>query len=275
MVWMANHPHLLVRAFDADALKCFYMELQKKITDCMKCLLGFEQLNLWEGEPEVAIVLDVDKAIQRIVYYYLNPSQANLVDTISEYPLLNTWLEFSSSPGDLDAALTSLTPWIQQPTIKKLRSRRLTAPEDAYITQQLIEKATRQHDLIIRPNDWMKAFNITSNEEVKRINDQIIAAVTAGEAQFAADRARKGYVALGAKRLRKQEILKPHKPKKKSRRIFVLGSTKEIRIPYIQKIKEIFTECSRLYRLASKGHLVTWPPGVFPPSIPPLANALT
>lgn len=274
MVWMANHPHLLVRAFDAKAFKNFYMELQKKLTEYIKRLTGSKHLLLWEGRAQVSKVEDVEKAIQRIAYFYQNPSRANLVNSIEEYPLLNTWEIFNECACDLTAQVTTKVPWIRLPTVKRLRSRRVTEPEDRQLAERLTQQAKFQHELTIMPNDWMRAFGITQGAEVARINEQIRKETAAGEAQSAAERLKRSSGVVGAKRLRQQEILKSHIPAKKSRINFILASTKELRIAYIKKVREIFSECTRLYRLACRGELVSWPAGVFPPAIVPLANAV-
>ena len=75
---------------DAELCVYFYQELQKKVTEAMKRLLGVRRLNLWEGDPILAEVLDADKVISRITYFYANPAEADLVDSIDEYPGLTS-----------------------------------------------------------------------------------------------------------------------------------------------------------------------------------------
>ena len=274
MLWMANHPHMIIRAFDAEALRLFLMETQRKTTEYVKRLLGLRYLQLWEGEAQVSKILDLDEAVERIAYLYLNPARANLVESIAEYQGLNTWKEFNSSLTDLNTCVSTDVPWIRFPAIKKLRSRKVTAPEDRLIVEELSATSKRRQRLEIKPNDWMEAFGITSSEAVAAINARIRKEVAVVEKSLSLERAAKGYSVLGTKRLRSQEILKSHTPKKHQRRNFVLSSSKDLRIAYIKKVKAIFAECRRLYHLASRGEIVIWPPGVFPPAIKPLANAL-
>ena len=35
-LWQGNHPHIVAILKDADQARCFYMELQKKLTDAIK-----------------------------------------------------------------------------------------------------------------------------------------------------------------------------------------------------------------------------------------------
>ena len=46
-LWMSNHPHIVVVFKDAELAKRFYTEVQKKLTDAIKRLLGMEHLNIW------------------------------------------------------------------------------------------------------------------------------------------------------------------------------------------------------------------------------------
>jgi len=64
-LWMGNHPHLIVVSRDAEKLKLFYTELQKYLTEAIKRLLGLDLLLLWEGRPMVALVGDIESAVER------------------------------------------------------------------------------------------------------------------------------------------------------------------------------------------------------------------
>lgn len=274
MVWMGNHVHLFIRVLDAVAFRLFYMETQKKITDYIKRLLGRKYLTLWQGKPQVAQVLDVEKAIERIVYFYTNPSSAHLVESISEHPLLNTWTAFTTCAPDLQASYSEKVPWVRLPALKKLRSRTLTASEDKALTEALTKKSKRTHDYRILPNSWMKAFGIKAPEEIGALNDRIQQRVAYEEERSRKERALKGHGVVGRKRLRQQQIMAPHEPKKRERRNFVLASCAIARKEYIKKVRELFSYCRELYRQAQEGHFVIWPPGVYPAAVPPLANAL-
>ena len=81
-LWMSNHPHLILVAQDAEQCMRFYAELQKRITDAIKRLLGRKFLRLWEGRPLVAQIADLDAAKDRIAYLYGNPSAADVTVNI-------------------------------------------------------------------------------------------------------------------------------------------------------------------------------------------------
>lgn len=66
---MANHPHILAVFEDAEMAEYFYMEVQKKLTDAIKRLLGVEQLNIWAKTPRVIEVADLRSAVKMIANF--------------------------------------------------------------------------------------------------------------------------------------------------------------------------------------------------------------
>ncbi len=274
-LWMANHAHILVVVQDADSCKRFYMELQKKITDYMKRLLGRHYLDLWEGEPAVIAILDLDKAVDRVRYLYSNPAKANLVETIRDFPGYSTWSYFSEVSAELTARYVSRTPWVRQYHIQPLKRGLISRSEDERFAATLREKPRKFHELAVLPNAWMRCFNITEGRDVAAVNRRILGLIQDSEESFRNTRKAEHKGVLGAERLRREPITKEHTPKKNDQKIFAMASDKEVRIDYIQKVLSICEQCADLARRQRRGERVCWPPGVFPSPLPMMASALT
>lgn len=269
---MGNHIHLFAIPYDVSMCSKFCCEVQKKLTDYLKCLLGVDELHLWEGRPTIAKVLNLDYAIERIAYFFANPAAANLVDNIEQYPGLSSYQATVDNQSNLDAIVVEECPWIRQPTIAQLPTRKPTGRQDCYFANQLRSANRLTHDLILEPNAWMKCFGITSSAQVKEINERILESTKSKEAQARELRVREGKMPMGAKRLLQVPIMAAHKPKKKGRKIYVLSSIKELRINYIREFKEFCRECRRCYEAWKAGQTnVVWPPGAFRPPMPPLS----
>jgi len=273
-IWLSNHAHLIVRALDAKGLVKFYAETQKRITDYLKKFLNLEYLDLWEERIMVARIYDLAKAKERIRYLYLNPARANLVDSINEYPGVSSWLAFTTVSPSVKAQYKEKVPWIRLPSVEPLPSRTLTKTQDLHITTKLKESAEIEHDLTLEPNVWMLAFGITSEEEIKEINQDIFQMIGEGETALKLERAKEGKRSFGAERLQREAILKPHTPKKKERCIFVLSSINELRVSFIKSYQSLCQYCAELYEEFVRGIPVHWPPGILAPACVPLANAL-
>lgn len=73
-LWNGSHAHIIVVTKDSSQCTRFYGEIQKRITDSIKRLLGLHYLDLWEGTAMVAEIADEEAAIERIAYLYANKS---------------------------------------------------------------------------------------------------------------------------------------------------------------------------------------------------------
>lgn len=67
-IWNGSHAHLMHIAYDAQQFFNFLSEVQKQITEKIRRLLGVKHLNIWEGAPTVAQVLDLGEMIERLSY---------------------------------------------------------------------------------------------------------------------------------------------------------------------------------------------------------------
>lgn len=274
-LWMANHVHLLAVFYDINQAKNFHMEVKKKITDYLKRLLDLEELDLWEEDDSVILLADIEAVKNYIVYIYLNPSRANLVESVDNYPQLNSWSKFKELEPGIESSNTEKVPWIRLPAIKAISSKTLTRTQDRHITNKLKNNAKKEHKLTLKPYAWLKCFKIDSNE-AERIKTELIKRVYVEESELAEKRVSKKNSVIGVKRLKLQGIKMTHyKPKKKGRRIFVISTVNEVRMKVIAQFKAIFQECRELYQRLKTGEKVIWPPGVFPPTHPPLLSFVT
>lgn len=265
-LWMGNHPHIIFIAHNPQDCVNFYQELQKKITDSFKRLLGKHRLSLWEGDSVLAEILDPHKMIEKIAYLYANPARASLTDSVTEYPGLSSWRYFSTGS---DLSLTNI-PWIRLPAIQELPSLHLSPSEDEQVCRQMTDNSTVFHDIPLVPDAWMECFGIVKDSDKLCMNRKILEILYTMESGERSKRAAQGRSVIGARRLINASLMKSHEPKKSERRVYVHSSDRELRISYIQMIREFCRKCKECYELYKKGESVVWPPGAFRPSAPPL-----
>lgn len=274
-VWMGNHAHICVVVYDAQSLANFLQELQKKLTESLKRLLGKRHLRVWAGSPVASVIVDRERAIDRFAYTYANPAKANLVDTIDEYPGLSSWDEFKhiANVGSVDVQSTREVPWIRFKNIPKLDSVNVSPATDAEVTARMLKDSEDiKHDLVLKPNAWMRAFGIDDPEEIKEVNKQIIIKTRINEIVAKCRRIIAKRDVIGAVRLRQQPIFKYHEPPPVQRRVIVQGSDPKRRAKYLWFIKKVSDYASSLYEHWKNGATVKWPPGVFRPPLRPVAN---
>lgn len=274
-VWMGNHAHICAVVYDAQSLANFLQELQKKLTESLKRLLGKRHLRVWAGSPVASVIVDPEKAIDKFAYVYANPAKANLVEAIDEYPGLSSWHEFQQllQHNSVDAQSTRKVPWIRLKNIPKLRSTSVSAEEDAQITAQMFrDSSDNMQELVLKPNAWMKAFGITEPDDIKDVNRRIILSTRIKEIVAKVNRKTIGKDVIGSINLRREPIFKAHEPPPVQRRILVQGSNPVLRARYIWFIKTIAKYAESLFERWKNGSIVKWPPGVFRPPLRPVAN---
>ena len=271
-IWMSNHVHIIIVAKDAEQCIKFYMEIEKKLTDSIKKLINVRRLNLWEGDPSVNLIPDLDTVAARIAYLYANPSEADLESSIDQYCGTSSWNEFSKSDGTLDYKSSKSTPWIRIRNMEALPHRVLSNHQDKFFANKFKSSAKKIHILSVEPNAWMKCFQVT---EVEEINNRIRFSVRLREKLSSERRAKIGKSVMGSHRLVSEPILKAHTPKKKSNKIFVICHDKELRIACIAEHKDALADRKEIYLQWKAGDFSrSWPPGFYRPSMPPLANAV-
>ena len=270
-IWMNNHAHLHVLPSDAYKLPLFYCELQKKVTDSVRTLLGKKSLRIWEDRTGVMLVANLETAIDRLAYLFCNPAKSGLVDSIDLYPGLSSWKAFCSCPPSVDAEVSITALWHPVSSLPKLPpGRTLSESQDSScLTQLQGDKDAVKHTLTIKPLAWLAAYGITEEKEIERIRQEVIALVRDREAGYREERRISNTPVIGVKMLKRQEYYKAHQPKKKTRKVFVLCSDKELRIALIVTFKSIFTTCRECYQNVKKGIAVIWPKGTFIPWLPP------
>jgi hypothetical protein len=157
-----------------------------------------------------------------VVYIYCNPSHAGLCDSIEQYPGLSSWSAFRDCTPSLDAEVEIEARWYpvsEIPTIPK--SRCLSPRQDAAFYRELkeSEQAVR-HPIVLKPFKWLETYGVTEPHEIEKIRQRIINRVR--EAEHVHVRARASYnkQSVSPAALRQALYMKPHKPKKKKRKIF-------------------------------------------------------
>jgi hypothetical protein len=247
------------------------MEYQKKVTDTVRRLTKRRRLNLWEKRPSVVRLAGLEDAIKRLVYIFLNPAKAGLVNSIDEYPGLTTWKAFTVCEPSVKAEFRMKAYWTRVSRLEALPpGNRLSPAQDRAMAARLRESEdVEAYDLLIKPLAWLELFGVTDPSRIELIRQRIIQEVYAGEAKFAKERLAQGRGIMGASRLRHQEYLKPHTPQKKERSIFLICGDPKMRRRLIQEFQDIVAKCRRCYQALKAGLPHEWPVGTFVPWIPP------
>lgn len=276
-LWHLNHCHLMFIIKDAHQAVKFYMELRRKISEYIKRLTGRRQLKLWEERPSIISFPTLRAAIERIAYIYSNPAKDNLVETITDYPGYSSYqyfvTAFDKSVNYKIQERAQYIPFDAVDTVGTLASSEVLG---VALANKLRKRARCiGHMLEVSPNAWIDCYKEELQQlSVKEINQMILDSLNVREENARKIREDQDATVIGRVALLAQRFMREYTPRIKERRIYVICDNKEIRILFIQKIKEITAYCKDLFKAACRGAHNTWPPGTFKPPIPPLANAI-
>jgi hypothetical protein len=272
-VSMNNHFHFHVLPSDTPHhVCCFYGEIQKKLTDSLRSLLGKARLSLWEHRASMIRVESLDDVINRLVYIYTNPQSAGLCDSIETYPGLSSWQAFTSCKPEIDASVEKVVKWYPLKCLRRLPDNWcLTERQDASMNKRLIEHRNAvEQVLVIKPFKWLERYNITSPAEIDEIRNFIIARVREKERELRRQRQLERRQVACPKHLSTRQFYESHYPKKHERNIFIICKNHLIRRQLIQSYKRVVEECHELYDELKRGiQGLKWPEGVFIPWCPP------
>ncbi len=258
-LWMGNHLHMVVVVTCPASFSLFMDRIKTETAHAVNRLQGTSNITVWSAKYHSPPVLTVEDVIEKLIYLYTNPAQANLESSIFLYPGCSSWEMF------FHHATAEKVPWIQRPMIEELSAPALSEQQDRALAQHLRESAKEENVLVLSPDAWLECFKIPQGE-IEKYRYKVIEGVRKREEELT--KARKHKV-LGAKALRFQRINIPFTPKKFSRKMWCICWDVEVRKEFISSIKKLIAEAQEVYELWKKGDFSRkYPKELFPPRVP-------
>jgi hypothetical protein len=121
----------------------------------------------------------------------------------------------------------------------------------------------------------MESFGYHSPEEQKKLNGRLIRHIRLLEERAEKKRAQEKKRVFGRERLIAQVLDITYRPSRKGRRMWCLSEKRSARLEFIRFFKALMTKARAVRERWKLGDVtVPYPPGLYPPSMPKLANAL-
>ncbi len=128
---------------------------------------------------------------------------------------------------------------------------------------------------ILEPNAWMEAFGYRSPEEHQRINKRLVERIRLLEHRAARLRVANNKRIIGREKLVNQVLDITYRPKRSGRRMWCLSEKRSVRVTFIRFFRELMHKARAVRQRWKMGDLtVSYPPGLYPPSMPKLADVL-
>jgi REP element-mobilizing transposase RayT len=265
----ATHIHLVLVVIDPDHVKEFFRYFKSESAHMINGLLGRDKRTVWCEGYDSPIVLTPTRALAAIAYLYSNPAKDNLETSIDRYPGFSSWKMFQSGK------LTRQWKRLRRPQFTPITRDANNLRGYTKIAEELVAASDEVETFTLEPNAWMEAFGVHSPEQQRKLNDRLIARIRLLEERADKKRVREKRRVVGRERLLAQLLDTTYRPRRNGRRMWCLSEKRSIRVQFIRFFKAL-CQTARAVRERWKLGAVTvpYPPGLYPPSMPKLANAL-
>jgi hypothetical protein len=264
-----THVHLVLVVVDPDDVEKFFRYFKTESAHMINRLLGRTKRTLWCESYDSPIILTPMRALIAIAYLYSNPAKDNLEASIDRYPGFSSWRMFQSGKFSR-----------QWKGLRRFHFSRISKDSNnlrgySKLAADILEDSKETLPFTLEPNAWMEAFGYNSLEEQQRLNERLLARIRLLEERARRQREREKRRVLGRDRLIAQVFDPGYRPKRSGRRMWCLSEKRSVRVQFIQFFKELMRKARAVRQRWKLGDItVAYPPGLYPPSMPKLANAL-
>lgn len=263
----ATHIHMLVVVYDPDDIPKFLRHFKTESAHMLNAILGRHKRTIWCDGYDSPTVLTLTKAIAVVAYIYSNPAKDNLVKSIDEYPGFSTWKMFQAEEK------TKHWKRLRRPQFRELPRASHTLRGYTKEAERLLEDSSEVLTFNLEPNAWLEAFGVRDKERQGRINHRLYERVRHLERRAERIREREKKSVIGRERLLAQAMDLSYRPSRKGMRTCCVADRRVLRVAFIETFKKLKQEARRVLSKWRMGDTsVRYPPGLYPPSMPKLAN---
>jgi REP element-mobilizing transposase RayT len=263
-VVQANHVHLLVRVTNPQDVSSFIGYFKAESAHYLNRLLNRRQRTVWAPRFDSPAVLDIDKALELFAYCSLNPVKDGLVASMREYPGL------SSYPYLLRGEQVIPAKSIPRDKVRPLADPTNPQRENKSLSEYFSSDDFQDLSITLAPEELRLAFPSTKASTAEEFHKTLLQTISKYEQIYLADQA--GAAPLGVPKLLAISLLAQRNPPIKGRKMICLSCCNDLRQAFISSFRHIKALCREAFRKWSAGLMVPYPPGMFAPHPPRIAN---
>ncbi len=265
----ATHVHLVLVVYTPDDVPRFLGHFKTESAHMLNAILGRKKRTIWCEGYDSPKVLTLSKALAMIAYLYSNPSKDNLVHSIDEYPGFSTWKMFQSGE------VTKQWKRLRRPQFRELPPDSHTLRGYTKEAERLLEESKEIATFTLEPNAWLEAFGVKDPLEQAKMNQRLLERIRTLEQRAERIRVRAKKRVIGRERLLTQRMDLSYRPSRKGKRMWCLSDKRSLRVVFIRAFRKLRREARRVLSMWRMGDMsVPYPPGLYPPSMPKLANVV-
>jgi len=265
----ATHVHMVLVVDDPDHVPGFIRSFKVETAHMLNRILGRDKRTVWCEGYDSPIVLTPARALAAIAYLYANPAKDNLEVSIDNYPGFSSWQMFQ------EANLVHRWKRLRRSQFRRLKARDHSLRGYADEALRIIEESTEYQSFTLELNAWMEAFGITKPEDQKKINERLVERVRTIEQRAQLRRKKEGKAVLGRVRMLNEKLDTMHRSRRSGRKSWCLSERRSVRIRFIKFFRELMRKARAVSQRWLMGEFSErYPPGLYPPNMPKLANVL-
>lgn len=270
LIFEATHGHMILTVDNPNDVPEFMRHLKAEVAHRLNNILGRDLRTVWCDGYDSPVVLTLARAITSIAYLYANPAKDNLVDSIEQYPGFSTWRMFNR------AEHSKCWPYLRRAQFKTLPKQSHNLAGYTRAALSLLSGSKSSNTFTIYPNAWLESFGVTDKAEQQRINNILIARVRKLEARARKKRIKEKKSVIGAARLSQQVLDTTYRPKRCGKKMWCLSDRRRSRQAFIAFLKQLFAKAREIRKRWFLGdYSQPYPLGLYPPSMPKLAEPLS
>jgi REP element-mobilizing transposase RayT len=265
-----THIHLVLVVDNPDDVPAFIRHFKTESAHALNRILGRRKRTIWCEGYDSPVVLTPLRTLMVLTYIYSNPAKDDLEKSIDRYPGVSSWKMFTKGEHKKS--------WkrIRRPAYKALTPDVHNLSGYTREAQRLLADSKKSHTFVLDPNAWLVAFGITSKEDQDRYNQRLIERVRTVEEREQKKRERLGKKVMGAEKLRNQCFDTTRLSSRAGKRMWCMSENRDLRIRFIEFLKSLFAEARSIRERWKVGdYSLPYPLGLYPPSMPKLAEPLT
>lgn len=259
-----THIHMIVRIENPEDLPKFMERFKTESAHYLNRILGRRKRTVWCERYDSPAILTKERTIDYITYLYTNPVKDGLIESINHYPGLSSWDNYKANTVNIKCNYITRDSLFEMPQEKGFlffqKMKNLLSKDNP-----------ARGNFVINPNGWMKAFGVKELSEVNKINKTIQKRIK--EIQLKLWEDKKSF--MGRAKLENQGINLDYRSNRSGRKMWCLSDNRQIRINYINYVKNLCEEANEIYQKILGGDFSEkYPAGLFPPRLPLLHNLI-
>lgn len=264
-VVMGNHIHIIALVEDPTTVESFMERFKCESSHAINRLLDRRQVTVWAEGYDSPTILTVDDLIEKLAYVYANPVRAHITDSISNYQGVSSWQMYTTGQH------TKEVKRIRRTLLEPLPNEPLSHAQHRRLAETVEAEATETICFTLSPDAWTHAFPGACTPE--SLNQKLLTRLQEIEREMAHLRQANRIRLPSPHDTTKASIDTTYTPKSFGRRMWCICRDIPLRIAFINFIKELKTQAREIRQRWRQGEIsAPFPPGLFPPSQPILAN---